>query len=101
MARARPIVATNVGAIPDVIEDGVEGRLVPPGDPAALASVLIQLHQGSDAARQMGIHAADRVHANFTWKRVVESYEAVYDDVLGLTGFAPSGLASRPGTSAQ
>ena len=95
MARGRPVVASEVGAIPQVIEDRVDGRIVPPGDPAALAAVLLELHQGSDAARQMGMRAADRVQASFTWKRVVETYEAVYDDVLGLTGFAPAHAATR------
>ena len=99
MARGRPVVATEVGAIPQAIEDGVEGRLVPPGDAAALAAVLTDFHQASDAALQMGERAQDRAQASFTWKRVVEGYESVYDDVLGLTGFAPSGMPARTGAA--
>ena len=99
MARGRPVVASEVGAVPQAIEDGVEGRLVPPGDPAALAAVLTEFHQASDSARQMGERGADRAHAGFTWKRVVEGYESVYDDVLGLTGFAPSGMPARTGAA--
>ena len=99
MARGRPVIATAVGAIPQAIEDGVEGRLVSPGDVAALAAALTDFHQASDAARQMGERAQDRAHASFTWKRVVEGYESVYDDVLGLTGFAPSGMPARAGAA--
>jgi glycosyltransferase involved in cell wall biosynthesis len=98
MARGRAVVASEVGAIPGAITDRVEGRLVPPGNAAALASVLVELHQASDATRQMGLRAAERVQSSFTWKRVVEGYEAVYDEVLGLTGFAPA-APSRPGAS--
>jgi glycosyltransferase involved in cell wall biosynthesis len=73
MCFARPIVATAAGGIPDAVEDGVTGRLVPPRDPAALAGALLEL-LGDEAARtacgQAGRRAFERA---FTADRMVEA----------------------------
>ncbi len=95
LARGRPVVASRVGGMPDVIEDGVSGRLVPAGDAAALAEVLADFHRRPDAARRLGLAGAERVRAEFTWPRVVEAFEAVYDEVLGLASFTPAELERR------
>lgn len=95
LIRERPVVASAVGGIPEVIEDGVHGSLVPPGDPVALAETLASFHRQPDAARRLGLAGGRRVREQFTWSRVAEQFEAVYDDVLGLASFAP-GAASRP-----
>ena len=63
MARGRPIVASAVGGVPDVIQDGVNGTLVPPGDAAALAVALEQLHRKADRAVRMGARGRDRARA--------------------------------------
>jgi glycosyltransferase involved in cell wall biosynthesis len=89
MTRARPVVASAVGGVPEVIEDGVTGRLVPAGDAAALADALQDFHTRRDAAWQLGENAAEQVRTEFTWARTVEAFEAIYDDVLGLASFAP------------
>jgi glycosyltransferase involved in cell wall biosynthesis len=91
LARGRPVAASRVGGIPDVIEDGNTGRLVPPGDAAALASALEDFHRRPDAARHLGRAGAERVRTRYTWPRIVEAFEAVYDEVLGLASFAPTG----------
>jgi glycosyltransferase involved in cell wall biosynthesis len=96
MARARPVVATRVGGVPEVMEDRVHGLVVSPGDPTALAAALEELHQKPDLGRRMGLAAAERVRAEYTWGRVVEAFETVYDEVLGLASFTPAGVA-RPG----
>lgn len=99
LARGRPVAATQVGGVPEVIEDGVTGRLMPAGDAAALAAVLEDFHRRPDAALRLGRAGADRVRAEFTWPRVVEAFEAVYDEVLGLASFAPErGRAPRAGS---
>jgi glycosyltransferase involved in cell wall biosynthesis len=88
MARGRAIVATAVGGIPEAIEDDVHGRLVPPDDPAALARALASLHQRPDTSYRLGMRAADRARERYNWGRVVETFEAVYDEVLGLASFS-------------
>lgn len=93
MARGRTVIASAVGGVPEVVEDQVHGLLVPPGDTEALAAALEAVHRKPDAARQMGLRGAERVRASLTWARVVEGYEAVYDDVLGLAGFTPEARA--------
>jgi glycosyltransferase involved in cell wall biosynthesis len=99
MARGRPMVASHVGGVPDVIEDGITGRLTSPGDAAALAAVLEDFHRRPDAARRLGQAGADRVRNEFTWPRVVEAFEAVYDEVLGLASFAPAHESPRGATT--
>jgi glycosyltransferase involved in cell wall biosynthesis len=95
MARGRPVVASAVGGVPEAIEDKVHGRLVPPGDATMLAQVLEEFHLRPDAARQLGVRAAERVRQRYTWQKVVEEFEAVYDDVLGLASFTPAGRERR------
>jgi glycosyltransferase involved in cell wall biosynthesis len=92
LARGRPVVASAVGGIAEVIIDGEHGRLVPPDDPRALADVLQHLHGHPDAALGMGRRGAARVRESYTWPRVIEAFESVYDEVLGLASFA---LADR------
>jgi glycosyltransferase involved in cell wall biosynthesis len=89
LARGRPVIASRVGGVPELIEDGITGRLVPPGDAGALAGALDELHHRPGDAVHMGRAAAARMRAEFTWSRTVERFEAVYDDVLGLATFAP------------
>lgn len=89
MARARPVVATAVGGVAEAIENGVTGTLVPPGDVPALAEALEQLHRKADRAWRMGRTAAERVREHYTWHAVVDGFECVYDEVLGLATVTP------------
>ena len=89
LARGRPVIASAVGGAPDVIENGATGRLVPPGDARSLADALESFHRRADSALRMGREAERRAQDEFTWERVVDAYEAVYDEVLGLASFAP------------
>jgi glycosyltransferase involved in cell wall biosynthesis len=91
LIRARPVVASAVGGIPEVVTDGEHARLVAPGDVNALADALEGFHRGRDAALRLGRRGAARVREAYTWPRVVEAFEAVYDEVLGLASFAPAG----------
>jgi colanic acid/amylovoran biosynthesis glycosyltransferase len=65
MASGRPVVSTSISGIPELIEDGVSGRLVPPGDAAALASAIRSLLTNPSGARQLGQRARAKVREDF------------------------------------
>jgi glycosyltransferase involved in cell wall biosynthesis len=81
-----PVVATAVGGIPEVVEDGVTGILVPPGQPAAVADAVTRLLSDPAAARAMGEAARERVEREFTLERMVAGHLAVYESLLGSQG---------------
>jgi glycosyltransferase involved in cell wall biosynthesis len=89
LVRGRPVVATAVGGVADVVEDGVTGTLVPPGDAPALAAALEQLQRKADRAWRMGRAGAERVRERFTWPAVIDEFESVYDEVLGFATVTP------------
>lgn len=83
MAFARPIVATAAGGIPDAVEDGVTGRLVPVRDAAALAQALVSLLADPARREEMGALGRRRFLARFTAERMVEDTLAVYAELVG------------------
>jgi len=83
MACSRPIVATNAGGIPEVVEDGVTGLLVPPRDHAALADAIISLIADKSRLQAMGAAGFARVNEKFTVERMIAGTAAVYARVAG------------------
>jgi glycosyltransferase involved in cell wall biosynthesis len=71
MAAGLPVVASNIGQIPEVIEDGVNGLLVTPGDGAALANALEYLWRSPLLRRRLGDAARAKILQHHTWERVV------------------------------
>jgi glycosyltransferase involved in cell wall biosynthesis len=66
MALARPIVASAVGGIPEMLVGGESGILVPPADAAALADAVVRLLQDEPGRRRLGAAAFERLHTHFT-----------------------------------
>ena len=77
-----PVVASAVGCLPETIEDGVTGRLVPPGDPAALAAALLELLRDPARCREMGQAARKRAETLYDERRMIEKLEALYQETL-------------------
>ncbi len=75
MAAALPVVATGVGAIPEMLPDGL---LVPVGDPAAIARVLLELAGDPERRRELGRRNRERVEALYGFGRVEELLDALY-----------------------
>ncbi|RIL04485.1 MAG: hypothetical protein DCC71_13930 [Proteobacteria bacterium] len=82
MAAALPVVATPVGAIPEAIEDGKSGLLVPVRDAAALEAALRRLIDDAPLRRALGAAARERVEAVFSFDAVVAQLGAIYEDAL-------------------
>jgi glycosyltransferase involved in cell wall biosynthesis len=86
MESARPIVATRVGGVPDLIEDGVHGLLVEPGDVPGLAAAIGRLLTDREAARRMGEAARERRRHEFTVELMVRRFEALYELLVAGEG---------------
>lgn len=84
MACGLPVVATTAGAIPQIVEDGVAGVLVPPDDPEALASAINSLLSDRPRMQAMGTAGAQRVRECFTWDKVAERVVRGYQRVMEI-----------------
>ena len=71
----RPVLATRVGGLPEVIRDGVTGMLVPPRDPAALARAIVSFYR-EERGPAMRSAIRDAVREEFSWDRMVETIES-------------------------
>lgn len=84
MAAGLPVVATRVGGLPELVEDGCTGYLVPPADPPALAARLHDLASNADRRDAMGLAARTRVRERFSAERMTADCVGIYDELLGL-----------------
>lgn len=82
MARGLPVVATQVGGIPEIMADGVNGILVPPGNPDAMAEALIALASDPERRGALGRAAQARIREHFLADRVIEKLHHYYERIL-------------------
>ena len=80
MRVGKPVVASTVGGLPEIVVDGVTGRLVPPGDPAALRDALLGIEDGE--LRRMGEAGRARFLRLFTSDRLADELDALYRSLL-------------------
>jgi glycosyltransferase involved in cell wall biosynthesis len=85
MNHGTPVIASRIGGIPDIVEDGVSGLLVPPGDADALAAALRQVRDDPALARRLGEGGRRRLREQFSWPAIVQRWLDVY-----------TGLVTRP-----
>ena len=90
MASGRPVVATAVNGVPDLVEPGVTGLLAAPGDVAALAEATVWLLDHPLEAAMMGEQARDRVRSHFATETMCRALDELYAELLGLP-VAPAG----------
>jgi glycosyltransferase involved in cell wall biosynthesis len=83
-----PVVATAVGGTPEVVDDGVSGYLVPPGDPDALARRLQELLGDEGRRQQMGQRGYERVRAEFSFEAQARQYQHLFATVTGALSFS-------------
>lgn len=88
MSYSRPVVASAVGGLPEIVDDGHTGILVPPGDPGRLAGALADMLLHPDLVRAMGAKAFDRYERIFTMEKMVERWIGCYKSGSRMMGQA-------------
>ena len=83
MAAGRPVVASAIAGIPDVLTDQVDALLVPPADADALATACLQVLAHPDRAARLGAAARDRVLHGLTWHEMTKQVVVLYTEVCG------------------
>ena len=84
MIAGRPVIATNAGGVPEIIDDRVSGLLVPCGDVAALAEAMFHLHDHPAEARSLAEEGRRRATQRFAPARFASEMMAVYDSVCRM-----------------
>lgn len=82
MSTCLPVVASRLGGLVEVVDDGVTGVLVRHGDPEALATGLLQVLESPQMATSMGAAGYERFRARFTLDAMIAGWRAVYDEVM-------------------
>jgi glycogen synthase len=87
-AQRKPVVATRVGGVPSVVDDGVEGILVDPKDPDALAQALQRVLRDEVLARRLGEAGRKKAVEQYRWPALVDRVERLYRESLAKTRLA-------------
>jgi len=82
MAHRRPVIASRAGGLPDKVQPGVTGWLVPPGDVEALARAIEDAVSAPDALIRMGEAGAGLVRREFAWPGIANRQIAIYEELL-------------------
>jgi glycosyltransferase involved in cell wall biosynthesis len=77
MASGKPVVASNVGGIPEIISDGENGILVEPNDPEALSKAIVMVYQDNALMKRLSTNALETA-TRYSWKNIAEKYLCLY-----------------------
>ena len=78
----KPVVVTNVGSIPEVVDDGKTGFIVPPRDSKALADAIIKLLKNDKLRKEMGEHAYKKMKEELSWDKIAKKTIEVYKEAI-------------------
>jgi len=78
----KPVVVTSVGSIPEIVDDGITGYIVPPKDANALAEAIIKLLKDEKLRRQMGENAYIKLKTDLSWDNIAEKTIKVYKEAI-------------------
>jgi D-inositol-3-phosphate glycosyltransferase len=81
----RPVVATRVGGLPEVVREGVTGYLTPPDDPGALGATLLRAISDPNGLAGMGAAAAALVRERHSWEQIAARHEEIYEETMRKT----------------
>ncbi len=82
LAMGKPVIATNVGGLPEIIDDGVTGLLIPPRDHEAISNAVIWMTQHREETYKMAMEGRKKILENYTFKKMVEQTDDIYHCVL-------------------
>lgn len=82
MALRVPVIATDVGGVPELIENGISGVLVPPSDHTALSAAMLRLAGDTELRRRISETAMDTIRSTFSFERQMADLRAVYDSLI-------------------
>jgi glycosyltransferase involved in cell wall biosynthesis len=86
MAAGKPVVASNVGGIPDAVTDGVTGFLVAPKNAEQLAEKIVYLIEHPEEGKRMGKAGRRLVEERFTWEKIAKRTIGIYKTLLEENG---------------
>lgn len=75
----KPVVVTNVGSLPEIVDEGKTGFIVPPRNPEALAEAVVRLLRDKDLRKKMGENAYHKLKTDLSWDRITEKTVEVYE----------------------
>lgn len=96
MAAGLPVVASNVGGIPELVQDDYNGRLVPPGDVDALASAILDVMSDGARAERYGRAGRDIIDRTYSFDRMVDQFQTLYETEYGSRMVTVPGKKNRP-----
>jgi glycosyltransferase involved in cell wall biosynthesis len=82
MASGVPVVATDVGGIPEVVKENEAGLLVPPGNELELREAIQKLLNDEELRKQYGSKGRKAVEEKYSWDKVVVEIEKIYEEIL-------------------
>ena len=101
MASGVPVVASDVGGLPEVVEHGVTGFLAPVGDVEAMADACMKILEDCADAKRFAAAARNRAAQRFDYRFIIPQYEAIYERLLGESAARVSSPASSEGRPAR
>lgn len=78
----KAVVVTNVGSIPEVVDDGETGFIVPPRDPEALAKAIVKLLKDDNLRKRMGENGHKRLNTDLSWDNIIKQTILIYDNAI-------------------
>ena len=93
MAAEKPVIASNVGGTPEIIDHGKNGLLVPPRDPEALAEAICRLIENPEWSKELTSQAYEKVCGKFDQKNMIDQILSIYNQSSFQTSYVPAYFA--------
>ncbi|MBN1425005.1 glycosyltransferase [Candidatus Fermentibacteria bacterium] len=82
MSSCLPVVASAVGGITDIVQDGLNGILVPPADPPSLANAVRRILEDDEVARRVATQGLESIRTRFSWARIADRFAQLYTESI-------------------